>query len=49
MRVWNKAPAIWFPSRLGTFFGTVDCRCGESNFGAFRSVLAVVSSPLRVV
>ena len=29
MRLWNKAPAIWFPWRLGTVIGIVDCRCGR--------------------
>jgi hypothetical protein len=37
MRLWNKGPAIWFPSRLGIVIGTVDRRWGESEFGAVRS------------
>jgi hypothetical protein len=36
-RLWNKAPAIWFPSRLGTVFGTVSRRWEELESGAFRS------------
>ena len=48
MRLWNKAPAIWFPSRLGIVIGIVDRRWGESEFGAVRSDVGASFGPVRV-
>jgi len=38
-RLWNKAPAIWFPWRLGAVIGNVNCRwkrLGPRHFAAVR-------------
>ncbi len=38
-RLWNKAPAIWFPWRLGTVIGSVDVRPYGLGAGQFAAQL----------
>ena len=49
MRLWNKAPAIWFPSRLGTVIDTADCRLRNSGQGHCRSDNGRIFEPLQEV
>jgi hypothetical protein len=44
-RLWNKAPAIWFPSQLGIVSAS-SSPLGESGFGAFRSDSAASFEPV---